>query len=181
MTYRAAPGSLAFTQGYGCKEEMKMQNARSKVITISIVLIASMSIRAQVNVTTWHNDLSRTGVNPQETILATANVNTNDFGKLFAVAVDGQVYAQPLVLSGVSIGGGTHNVVYIATEHDSVYAIDADSGTIYAKVSLIPSGGTTVNSLSDLNCDDLEPEVGITGTPVIDSRTGSACAASDHS
>jgi hypothetical protein len=150
---------------------MKTQNGRSKVIAIGILLIASMSIRAQVNVTTWHNDLSRTGVNPQETILTTANVNTSDFGKLFAVPVDGQVYAQPLVLSGMSIGGGTHNVVYIATEHDSVYAIDADSGTLYAKVSLIPPGGTTVNSLSDLNCGDLEPEVGITGTPVIDAAT----------
>jgi len=145
-----------------------MQNGRSKIITISIFLIASMSIRAQVNVTTWHNDLSRTGVNAQETILTTENVNTTDFGKLFALPVDGQVYAQPLFLSGVPIGGGTHNVLYVATEHDSVYSIDADSGTIYAKVSLIPSGGTTVNSLSDLNCGDLEPEVGITGTPVID-------------
>src|SRR3984893_6871367 len=130
--------------------------------------MASMSIRAQVNVTTWHNDLSRTGVNPQETVLTTANVNAYDFARLFALPVDGQVYAQPLVVSGVSIGGGTHNVVYTATEHDSVYAIDADSGTIYATVSLIPSGGTTVGSSADLSCGDINPEVGITGTPVID-------------
>jgi hypothetical protein len=147
---------------------MKLPNGRSTILTIGLSLAASMPIRAQVNVTTWHNDLSRTGVNAQETILTTANVNTNDFGRLFSLPVDGQVYAQPLLLSGVSIGGGTHNVLYVATEHDSVYAIDADSGTIYAKVSLIPAGGTTVNSLSDLNCGDLEPEVGITGTPVID-------------
>jgi hypothetical protein len=147
---------------------MTVQNRRSKIATIGILLTASMSIEAQVNVTTWHNDLSRTGVNPQETILTTANVNTNSFGRLFSIPVDGQVYAQPLVLSGVQIGGGTHNVVYVATEHDSVYAIDADTGTIYAKVSLIPAGGTTVNSSSDLNCGDIDPEVGITGTPVID-------------
>ena len=147
---------------------MAMQNRCSKGILIGIFLMASISARAQVNVTTWHNDLSRTGVNPQETILTTANVNTNEFGKLFSIPVDGQVYAQPLVLSGVNIGGGTHDVLYIATEHDSVYALDADSGTIYAKVSLIPAGGTTVNSSSDLACGDLEPEVGITGTPVID-------------
>jgi hypothetical protein len=147
---------------------MRIQNIRSKTLAISIFLIASMSIRAQVNVTTWHNDLSRTGVNPQETVLTTANVNTNAFGRLFSIPVDGQVYAQPLFMSGVPIGGGTHNVLYVATEHDSVYAIDADSGTIYAKVSLIPAGGTTVSSSSDLSCGDINPEVGITGTPVID-------------
>ena len=83
------------------------------------------------------------------------------------------VYAQPLYLSAVNIAGGTHNVLYVATEHDSVYAIDADSGTVYAQVSLIPAGGTTVNSSTDLaRCSDLVPEVGITGTPVIDPTSG---------
>jgi hypothetical protein len=149
---------------------MKSQKGRINVVTVVILSIASMSSSAQVNVTTWHNDLSRTGVNLQETVLTTANVNTNAFGRLFSIPVDGQVYAQPLYLSGVSIGGGTHNVVYVATEHDSVYAIDADSGNVYAQVSLIPSGGTTVSS-ADLGvggCGDIDPEVGITGTPVID-------------
>jgi hypothetical protein len=117
--------------------------------------------------------LARTGVNTQETILTTTNVNVSQFGRLFQIQVDGQVYAQPLVLSGVEIGGGKHNVVYVATEHDSVYALDADNGTIYAQVSLIPSGGTTVNVNSDLvpACADITPEVGITGTPVIDSAS----------
>jgi hypothetical protein len=138
------------------------------VLAMGLLSLTSMVVRAQVNVTTWHNDLARTGANTQETILTPANVNVNTFGKLFSTAVDGQVYAQPLYLSNVAIGGGTHNVVYIATQHDSVYAIDADSGTIYAQVSLIPAGGTTANSLSDLNCADITPEVGITGTPVID-------------
>ena len=114
---------------------MVLQNRCSKILTMGISLLASLAIRAQVNVTTWHNDLSRTGANTQETILTTGNVNVNNFGKLFSVAVDGQVYSQPLYLSGVSIAGGTHNVLYVATEHDSVYAIDADSGTIYAQVS----------------------------------------------
>ena len=72
----------------------------------------------------------------------------------------------------MSIAGGTHNVLYVATEHDSVYAIDADTGTVYVHVSLLPPGGTTVNSASDLGCNDLVPEVGITGTPVIDPATG---------
>ncbi|HWM67498.1 MAG TPA: chitobiase/beta-hexosaminidase C-terminal domain-containing protein [Steroidobacteraceae bacterium] len=147
---------------------MAIQKRGWKTLAIGICLLASIAARAQVNVTTWHNDLARAGVNSHETVLTTANVNTNEFGRLYSIPVDGQVYAQPLLLSGVSIGGGTHNVVYIATEHDSVYAIDADNGTIYAKVSLIPPGGTTVNSSSDLACNDIQPEVGITGTPVID-------------
>jgi Legume lectin domain/Chitobiase/beta-hexosaminidase C-terminal domain len=149
---------------------MDIRNRCATITAIGISLLVSLSARAQVDVTTWHNDLARSGVNSQETILTTANVNTNTFGRLFSVTVDGQVYAQPLILSGVSIGGGTHNVVYIATEHDSVYAIDADSGATYAQVSLIPAGGTTVNTSSDLTpaCGDIEPEVGITGTPVID-------------
>jgi Legume lectin domain/Chitobiase/beta-hexosaminidase C-terminal domain len=160
--------ALVLTHGISAGNKMKVQTLRSKSLTVGLLLLASIPIRAQVNVTTWHNDLARTGANTQETTLTTANVNVNNFGKLFSVSVDGQVYAQPLYLSGVSIGGGTHNVLYVETEHDSVYAIDADSGTIYAHVSLIPPGGTTVSSSSDLNCGDINPEVGITGTPVID-------------
>ena len=147
---------------------MKTQTRLSKSLAVGLLLLASIPVGAQVNVTTWHNDLARTGANTQETALTTANVNVNTFGRLFTVPVDGQVYAQPLYLSGVSIGGGTHNVLYVETEHDSVYAIDADTGTVYAQVSLIPPGGTTVSSSSDLNCGDINPEVGITGTPVID-------------
>ena len=137
-------------------------------------LAAFNASHAQVIVTTYHNDAVRSGQNIQESILTPANVNSNQFGKLFSVAVDGRVYAQPLYLSGVNIAGGTHNVVYVATEHDSVYAIDADSGTVYSQVSLIPAGGTTLNSASDLGagCTDLVPEVGITGTPVIDPTSG---------
>src|ERR1700722_582286 len=101
---------------------------------LSCLLVSHL--QAQVNVTTYHNDNARTGQNIQETVLTPANVNSAQFGKLFTVAVDGWVYAQPLYLSNVSIGGGTHNVVYIATEHDSLYAIDADTGTIYWQISL---------------------------------------------
>lgn len=132
----------------------------------------SPSLHAQVSVTMYHNDLSRTGANTQETILTPANVNVSEFGKLFSVPVDGAVYAQPLYLAGIKIAGGTHNVLYVATEHDTVYAIDANTGAVYAQVSLIPSGGTTVNSETDLGCSDLVPEIGITGTPVIDPTTG---------
>jgi len=142
------------------------------ILAVALFCIFSWALQAQVNVTTYHNDNARTGQNTQETILTPANVNSSQFGKLFSVTVDGWVYAQPLYLSNVTIGGGTHNVLYVATEHDSLYAIDADSGIIYWQISLIPSGGSTVNSSTDLGCGDLVPEVGITGTPVIDPTTG---------
>jgi hypothetical protein len=129
------------------------------------------SVHAQVNVTTYHNDNARTGQNTEETILTPLNVNSTQFGKLFTVAVDGYVYAQPLYVAKLAIQGGTHNVLYIATEHDSVYAIDADNGTVYWHINLIPTGGSTLSS-SDIKCGDLAPEMGITGTPVIDTSTG---------
>ena len=140
-------------------------------VIAAIFLIGLNLAHAQVNVTTYHYDNNRSGANTQETILTPANVNSTQFGKLFSTAVDGYVYAQPLYLAGVSFSGATHNVLYVATEHDSVYAIDADTGAVLSQVSLIPSGGTTVNSISDLGCTDIIPEIGITGTPVIDPTT----------
>ena len=134
---------------------------------------------AQTNVLTFHNDNSRSGLNPNETILTPANVNPSQFGKLFTQALDGAVYSQPLYLANVSIpGNGTHNVVYVATEHDSVYAFDADNnnGSNAAplwKTSFLSSGVTTV-PIADIGCPNLgTTEVGITGTPVIDpTNTG---------
>jgi PQQ-like domain len=129
----------------------------------------------QINVTTYHNDNARTGQNTQETVLTTANVNNATFGRLFSVSVDGQVYAQPLVLSNVSIGGGTHNVVYVATENNSIYAIDANIGTVYWRQSLMNSGATPVPS-GDLSCTNISPQYGITSTPVIDPASGTIYA-----
>jgi len=139
---------------------------------IVVAVLLDSAAHSQVNVTTYHMDNARTGANSLETILGPANVNSSQFGKLYEDSVDGAVYAQPLYLSNVAIAGGTHNVLYVATEHDSVYAIDADSGAVYAQRTLIPSGGSTVNSHTDLSCADLIPEIGITGTPVIDAGTG---------
>ena len=141
---------------------------------VAVLGLIALAAEAQVNVTTYHNDISRTGQNIQETMLTPANVNSQQFGKLFTVTVDGYVFAQPLYLAGVTIGGGTHNVLYVATGHDSVYAIDADSGAVYAQVSLIPAGGRTIDPDTDVaqGCDDIVPEVGIIGTPVIDPATG---------
>ncbi|MEA3149587.1 MAG: hypothetical protein QOD56_526, partial [Gammaproteobacteria bacterium] len=137
----------------------------------ALSIACAASLHAQVSVTTFHNDNARTGQNLQETILTPANVNSSQFGKLFSVGVDGAVYAQPLYLPNVRVGGGTHNVVYVATEHDSVYAVDADTGSIYWHLSLVPAGGSTVSSGADLNCGDVTTEVGITGTPVIDAAS----------
>ena len=134
---------------------------------------------------TQHNDISRTGQNLNESILTPANVNTATFGKLFSQAVDGYIYAQPLYVPNVTIAGGTHNVIYVATEGDSVYAFDADSNTgtnsgLLWHASMIDTahgaatGATTVNIQQDLDsaCTDLVPQVGITSTPVIDPSTG---------
>jgi hypothetical protein len=136
-------------------------------------LAGSAFANGQVNVTTYHNDVSRTGQNTQETTLAPANVNVNQFGKLFTDTVDGYVYAQPLYMAAVNIAGGTHNVLYVATAHDSLYAIDADTGSVYWTVNFIPAGGRTVSGTVDIasGCTDILPELGIIGTPVIDPST----------
>ena len=139
---------------------------------LSVLAVPAMP---QVSVLTWHNDNGRTGQNLAETILTPSNVNSTTFGKKCSYAVDGQVYAQPLYVPGVSIAGGTHNVIYIATEHDSVYAFDADCSSTAAlwHTSFLGTGITTMpcNKKGQPQCDMtiLAPERGVTGTPVIDS------------
>lgn len=123
----------------------------------------------RTDVTTYKNDLSRSGLNATESILTTANVNSASFGLLHNVAVDGKIDAQPLYLSQLSISGGTHNTVFVATEHDSVYALDANSGATLWHVSLLKSGETTSGSLG---CNQVVPEIGVTSTPVIDRSAG---------
>jgi Chitobiase/beta-hexosaminidase C-terminal domain/PQQ enzyme repeat len=151
---------------------MKTKICRLGAMAAIVCTAFSASAHAQVNVTTYHNDNSRTGEYTQETVLTPANVSGGQFGKVFTTPVDGWVYAQPLYMSNVSIGGSTHNVLYVATENDTLYAIDAATGTIYWHYSLVPANGVPVSSSTDINCTDLVPEVGVTGTPVIDPTTG---------
>jgi PQQ-like domain len=118
-----------------------------------------------VDVLTQHNDLARTGANTAETILTPANVSSGSFGELFSDPVDGQVYAQPLYVENLKIAGGMHNVVFVCTENNSVYAFDADTaGVTYWRINL----GVPYVSI----CTDLQPVIGITGTPVIDLSSG---------
>src|SRR5215472_13676015 len=152
---------------------MKHQN-RLALMACSLWLLPFFA-GGQVNVLTYHNDNSRLGANLNETQLAPANVNSAQFGKLFTYSVDGYVYAQPLYVSELSIPNqGTHNVVFVATEHNSVYAFDADSnaganGGLLWQVNLGPSAPTPNSTLP---FEIIQPEVGITGTPVIDLPSG---------
>src|SRR5437870_8281094 len=156
----------------------------SALITILITIGAFLlpgSAQAQVNLVTYHNDNARTGVNANETVLTPSNVNKNNFGKLFTQGVDGIVVGQPLYLSNISIPGSseTHNVVYVATQHDSVYAFDADNNAgINAQplwhVSFInPAAGITTVPGTVQGCTGVTAftELGIVSTPVIDPNT----------
>src|SRR5512146_519978 len=147
--------------------------------SVCLLLLAGLTANAQVSVTTQHNDNARTGQNLSETILNTSNVNVSNFGKLFWRTVDGYIYAQPLYVSGLNVGGATRNVVFVATEHNSVYAFDADDPnhpTPLWRVNLgipvpsddVPMAAPTCGSITVCPYDDIQPEIGITATPVID-------------
>src|SRR5579872_3084722 len=140
-------------------------------IRCGVLLILASAATAQVRVLTWHNDNARTGQNLQETILTPANVNSSTFGLRTVLKVDGKVDAQPLYVSSQSIAGGTHNVLYVATEHGSLYAFDADTYAPLLQVSLIGAGETPSD---DHGCGQVTPEIGITATPAIDLQVGPA-------
>lgn len=120
--------------------------------------------RSKVTVLTYHNDVGRTGQNLEEGILTPGNVHSSTFGKLGFLAVDGLVDAEPLYVSGLTIAGHPHNVVFVATEHDSVYAFDADTLAQFWRVTVL---GTNETPSDDRNCGQVSPEIGITATPVI--------------
>jgi hypothetical protein len=152
----------------GSQFRVNVSNSMGSVTSNSATLTVSSSSSA-VDVTTYHNDIARTGQNLAETLLNPGNVNSTTFGKLGFFSVDGKVDAQPLHLSNVNISGGTHNVLYVVTEHASVYAFDAATGAVLWQVNLLGSGETTSDARS---CSQVTPEIGITATPVIDRTRG---------
>src|SRR5580692_10495424 len=160
------------------KMTLNSRSIAAAVVALAFALVVLAGVPAQgqayTGVLTWHNDNQRTGQNLSETILNPSNVNSKSFGKLFSYPVDGQIYAQPLYVYNVTIGGQVHNVVYVETENDSVYAFDADglSTTPLWQVSFLSTGVTTVPCANVGTCTDIPTEIGITGTPVIDSTSG---------
>jgi len=139
--------------------------------TLAVVLTTrTVTSLTGTDVVTYHNDVARTGQNLNESILTPATVSVTSFGKLALFPVDGKVDAQPLHLSSVAIpGNGAHDVLYVATEHGSVYAMDAVTGAVLWRTSLLGAGETTSDTRS---CSQVTPEIGITSTPVIDRSRG---------
>jgi len=160
--------------------------------TISIVADADRTGRLQRSTVDVQNDYlqyrydpGHTGWNQSETTLTTANVNASTFGHLFSLPVDGYVLAQPLYVSGLTIGENVYNVAYVATENDSIYAFDADTGTqLWSQNYSNPAAGAVPIPYQAVRAVDIAPVIGITSTPAIDPDTGTmlrgstnACAA----
>jgi hypothetical protein len=154
----------------GAKFDVIVSNSLGSV-TSNIVTLTVNAASSNVDVTTYHYDNLRTGQNTNETILTPANVTSSRFGKLGAFAVDGKIDAQPLYLSNVAIPNkGNKNILYVVTEHDSVFAFDADSvsGSTSGFLWMTPVLQVGETPSDDRNCGQVSPEIGITSTPVID-------------
>src|SRR5882762_687958 len=137
---------------------------------LAIVLSVRAAATSATDVVTYHNDIGRTGQNLNESVLTLANVSSSTFGKTGFFPVDGKVDAQPLFLSAVTIpGNGVRDVLYVATEHGTVYALDSVTGAVLWQKSVLGAGETTSDSR---NCSQVVPEIGITSTPVIDRSRG---------
>ncbi|MBS0578991.1 MAG: putative Ig domain-containing protein [Proteobacteria bacterium] len=170
-----APGSAGV---YTVTATSVTDTTRSASIPVAVTDLAG--------VYTYHNDLARTGANTREFALTAASVNVSTFGKLFSCTVDGAIYAQPLWVANLTVNGSPHNVVFVATAHDSLYAFDADAAScnLLWAVSLIdaahggsgtettvPAGPSGTGNLVGAGYGDISPEVGVIGTPVIDPAT----------
>jgi hypothetical protein len=181
----AAPATLTLTPGVA--QSTMLTAASSAALSTTTVTFtgtsgslthsASLALTVQgaasttnaPDVTTYHDDIARDGLNAQETTLTLSNVNSTQFGKIGFDTVDGLVDAEPLYLANVTAGGKLRNVLYVATENDSVYAFDADTGAQIWKTSVLGSGETTSD---DHGCGQITPQIGITSTPVIDRKQG---------
>ncbi len=158
-TAASGPATVTFTGTSG---------SLSHAATLALTVLAAGATNAP-DVTTYHYDNARDGLNAAETILTPSNVNSTHFGKIGFDTVDGLVDAEPLYIANLTVNGALHNVLYVETENDSVYAFDADSGTQLWKTSVLGSGETPSD---DHGCAQITPEIGITSTPVIDRGQG---------
>jgi outer membrane protein assembly factor BamB len=141
-------------------------------IIVSCILLASCCAFAQVDVLTQHNDNSRTGVNSRESVLTPSTVNKAQFGMLFKRMVDDQLYTQPLLATGVTVGGGTHDIVYVTTVNNSVYAFDANDAEAIAPIWHVNFGTPANLHSANFGCLDMNGQMGIVGAPVIDKTRG---------
>lgn len=170
--------------GIAAKRRLEIFGIFALVLIGATIPAARLSAQTATPVTvpTWRYDLTHSGANENETALTLANVNVNSFGKLFALKVDGSVYAQPLYIPGLTMSdGNVHNVLFVATENDSIYAFDADSnGGADAnpiwQISLLTAAhgagaGATAVPYKDTGSPDIAPVIGITGTPAINTAT----------
>jgi hypothetical protein len=137
--------------------------SRSLTAVLLVLLGGSIAAHSQ-DMLTYHNNISRNGLDNKETTLTLTNVNSASFAKLFTVAADGLVDAEPLYVSAVTIGGVSHNLLVVASEHDSVYGYDADTGAKLWQITTLKAGETTSD---DRGCSQVTPEIGITSTPVV--------------
>jgi hypothetical protein len=184
VTWSAAAG---FFKNQTANSTVYVAPASAGVITVTATSVAdtaktasaTLGVTDLAGVVTYHNDISRLGVNAREYALTKSNVTTATFGKLFSCTVDAAVYAQPLWVANLTINGGTHNVVFVATQHNTAYVFDADAspcatywqtGTNNVN-SLIPPGETWVTNTDESGCLLIVPDIGILGTPVIDAAT----------
>jgi len=166
-SYTTAPTTTAESGSqFGVVVSNAIGNATSNAATLTV----NGAGPASTDVLTYHNDIARTGQNLTESTLTFGNVNSGTFGKLGFYPVDGLVDAEPLYASNVAVpNNGTHNLVIAATENDSVYAFDADSGATIWQISTLKTGETTSD---DRDCTQITPQIGVTSTPVIDRSVG---------
>lgn len=143
--------------------------ALSHAAMVALTVQAAVPAATAPDVITYHYNTMRNGVNTQETILTPTNVTSTTFGKVGFFTADGKVDAQPLFLANLTVSGQSHNVLYMASEHGTLYALDADTGSQLWKTSVIPSGESTSD---DHGCSQITSEIGITSTPVIDRSYG---------
>lgn len=167
-TYSTAATTTADS---GSNFQVSVSNSLGSVTSnsASLTVTSASGGGGAASVLTYHDDVGRTGLDPNETTLTTSNVNSSSFGKVGFLTVTGKVDAEPLYVANLMIGGAAHNVVFVATEHDLVYAFDADTFTQLWQTSVLGTGETTSDTHS---CSQITPEIGITSTPVLDPNAG---------